>query len=149
MRRIFKFLRLRPADQLLFAGSLFLVAAIRAGLTFIPFQTLHRLLDRMADEPVPPGKTDDAYEASVTQAVATVSRLVPQATCLTQALAVQVLLRRKGHQTFLRFGVAPPRNGRLEAHAWIESHGRVIIGGAGLAAFTPLAATQKAPEPLR
>jgi hypothetical protein len=57
------------------------------------------------------------------------------------ALGEAILLRTKGHPTFPHFGVAPPFQGRLRAHAWVESGGRVLIGGgAGLAAFTPLKA---------
>ena len=66
-------------------------------------------------------KTIWAVEAS--------SRLVPKATCLTKALAARVLLTRLGYPAELRLGMVREKSGRVLAHAWIESEGRVVIGG--------------------
>jgi hypothetical protein len=55
--------------------------------------------------------------------------MVPGASCLTQALAAQYLLARSGHRSQLRVGVAQDPSGRLLAHAWLVSDGRVVIGG--------------------
>jgi hypothetical protein len=80
-------------------------------------------------------------------AVGAASRYVPTATCLSQALAAQVLLARHGHPASLRIGVARGAAGRLEAHAWIESRGRIVIGGtADLARYTPLPALDGRPQ---
>lgn len=65
--------------------------------------------------------------------------------CLPQALACHVLLRRAGHPATLYIGVRRPgdgvrrphdeepadrsRAGPLDAHAWVESEGRVVAGG--------------------
>jgi hypothetical protein len=39
----------------------------------------------------------------------------------------------------LRIGVAKGEAGKLEAHAWVESQGRIVIGGLrDLPYFTPL-----------
>lgn len=43
-------------------------------------------------------------------------------TCLTQALALSWMLRRRGLRPALCIGVAR-RHGRLTAHAWVESGG--------------------------
>jgi hypothetical protein len=71
-------------------------------------------------------------------AVTAASRYVPGATCLAQALAAQVLLGRTGYPARLRIGVAKGEERKFEAHAWVESQGRVVIGGPGLGRFTPL-----------
>ena len=71
-------------------------------------------------------------------AVALVSRWVPKATCLTQAFAAQILLTRQGYPASLRIGVAKGEGGQFEAHAWVETQGRVVLGGPQLARFTPL-----------
>ena len=71
--------------------------------------------------------------------VGSAARFVPRATCLTQALAGEILLRRAGYPADLRIGVATDRSGTLEAHAWIESEGRVVIGDHDLQRFTTLA----------
>jgi len=76
---------------------------------------------------------------SVTWAVAVASRYVPLVTCLTQALATQVLLGRCGHPASLRIGVARSERGQLQAHAWVESQGRIVFGGLkNLSHYTPL-----------
>jgi hypothetical protein len=48
-----------------------------------------------------------------------------RATCLRQALLVWAILRRKGMDGEIRFGVHL-QDGALEAHAWVEWQGRVI-----------------------
>jgi hypothetical protein len=70
--------------------------------------------------------------------VETTARLIPGATCLTQALAAEVLLRRAGEDPGIRFGVAVGE-GDFEAHAWLELHGRILVGERGVERFTPLA----------
>ena len=61
-------------------------------------------------------------------AVKVALRLMPAATCLCQALALQRLLARHGHISDLRIGVKKSSNG-LRAHAWLVHDGRVLIGG--------------------
>lgn len=82
----------------------------------------------------------------ITWAVRRVSRSVPGATCLTQALAAQLLLSRRGHASRLRIGVTRPADERLRAHAWLERDGVILIGGAGVAAYTPLSTAARAGE---
>lgn len=80
-----------------------------------------------------PGEAD-----RVGWAVASAARFVPGATCLPQALAAEFLLRRRGHPAGLRLGVAKDERGHVEAHAWVESYGHVVIGDHDLERFTEL-----------
>lgn len=81
---------------------------------------------------VPPGRTrtiDEVAEERILWAVAAVNRrLFPERPCLTQALAARYLLSRGGVSSVLRIGVAR-QGGDLQAHAWLEREGAVIIGG--------------------
>jgi hypothetical protein len=61
-------------------------------------------------------------------AVATVARYVPGASCLTQAFATQIILARAGEISDLRIGVTRNGAGQVRAHAWLESHDRIVIG---------------------
>jgi hypothetical protein len=63
-------------------------------------------------------------------AVEAAARRIPKATCLAQGMAMHVLLRRLGEPSELRMGVARNSNGQFEAHAWVETQGLVVIGGA-------------------
>ena len=57
-------------------------------------------------------------------------RLLPEGPCLTQALVLQYLLLRRGDDsTELHIGVTKSDEEGLQAHAWVERDGRVLIGG--------------------
>jgi hypothetical protein len=71
-------------------------------------------------------------------AVIVASQYIPRATCLAQALAAQILLARECYQSNLRIGVAKGDKDQLEAHAWLESDGKVLIGGSGINRYTVL-----------
>jgi len=62
---------------------------------------------------------------------------------------VQRLLRKKGHASDLRIGVRKGNGQPLEAHAWVEYQGVVVIGARGLSqehVRLPALATAKAPR---
>jgi hypothetical protein len=66
----------------------------------------------------------------VVWAVRTAGRhLFPARPCLPQALAARFLLSRLGVATDLRIGVRKPETDVLQAHAWVEADGEVLIGG--------------------
>ncbi len=58
--------------------------------------------------------------------------------CLVKAVAAVTLLRRHELPGSLCIGVARKAGGGLEAHAWVESGGEVLLGGDDLERFTPL-----------
>ena len=71
-------------------------------------------------------------------AVSAIGRRTPfTATCLEQGLALVILLSRARIPAHLVLGVsrAAPT---LRAHAWVESGGVVVHGGAGVPGFAPL-----------
>lgn len=68
----------------------------------------------------------------------TVSRYIPHTTCLVQALAVQVFLTRNGYSPQLNIGVAKTDSGQLQAHAWVECDGWLVLGGYNAECYTPL-----------
>jgi hypothetical protein len=63
------------------------------------------------------------------RAVRLASRLVPRATCLTQALALNHLLARHGHASTVQIGVRK-HDGRFAAHAWVECSGGTLLSSA-------------------
>lgn len=77
----------------------------------------------------------------VAWAVTTVAVVIPVgSTCLTRAIAADLMLKRRGFESVLVFGVAhhdgPPR-----FHAWVECHGGAIVGGEECDAYASLSAT--------
>jgi hypothetical protein len=111
------------------------LGAARIALWVLPFRTARRLLSRSTH----PAATDVTPER-ITWALTRARRIVPRATCLPQALAAEALLIRSGLPAELRIGVVKTAQGRLEAHAWVESGGRIVVGELreGLSRFTPL-----------
>ena len=129
MSRLGKLFSLPMRDQWLLVKAGATVVVVRAALWVVPFRYLRPRFERDARQP------DDAAQgprvARVTWAVSNVSRLVPMATCLTQAMSVRWLLKRQGIGCALRIGVKRDAAGAFQAHAWIEHAGHVVIGGQG------------------
>jgi hypothetical protein len=143
MVRLRKLLRLSTRDRRLLAEAPLWVAAVRMGLWVVRFPSLRRFLDariRVRSN----GTWDDRPPIErIIWAVRIASLHLPRASCLTQALAAQILLGRRGHAADLRIGVARGVDGVLEAHAWLDCQGRVVIGGSeGLSRYTPLSTLQ-------
>jgi hypothetical protein len=143
MSRLRSFLRLPHAEQLLLGEAALLVAITRLGLSLVPFHLMWRLSHRFARAAGRSGRGGATGERNG-WAVAAVSHYVPAATCLTQALATRVLLERYGRPSRLCIGVARSQGQQLEAHAWVESGGRIVVGAIDdLNRFTPLLAVEE------
>ncbi len=140
MTRINKFLRLPFSEKNLFIKAWALLGIIRLGLSLLPFITLKKLL-RIIGPPMA-GANDQLSEDRLVWAVAAASRFIPKATCLTQALAIQLFLKQSGREAHLHIGVDHGEGGRLDAHAWVESRGRVLFGGSNLSRYTHLLALE-------
>ena len=124
-RRLRKFLALPARDRNLLLNAFFLLAAVRLALWAMPFGAVRRWTLRLAVSRAVP---DPVPVARLAGAIDLASRYVPRATCLTKALAAQILLTRRGHHPELRIGVRRDAAGKFEAHAWLEEGG-AIIGG--------------------
>jgi hypothetical protein len=71
-------------------------------------------------------------------AVTMAGRHIPDATCLTQALAIHALLTQAGHRARVEIGVA--KESRFEAHAWVTCNGSVVLGATESALYHPILA---------
>lgn len=89
--------------------------------------------DRLRDNANRPAATATANALSperIAWAVIAMSRFVPDGSnCLIRALASARMLRRYGYDATLQIGVTKAANGGINAHAWLESGGQVVIGG--------------------
>jgi Transglutaminase-like superfamily len=133
MSRVAKFMALPASDRALLFKSLVPLVAMRVGLWTMPYARVRRLADWMAGAGGSSLRVDDAdakpSRERIGWAVATVSRVVPDGiNCLVRAMATEVMLKRFGYESTLKFGVVKPSEGQLEAHAWLESDGIVVIG---------------------
>ncbi len=140
MTRLNKFLRLPFSEKILFIKACTLLAIIRLGLFLLPFIALKNVL-RVIGSSI--ARVDEQLsEDQLVWAVAAASRFVPKATCLTQALALQLFLKQSGREAQVHIGVDQAEGRHLEAHAWVESRGKVLFGGSNLSRYTHLLALE-------
>lgn len=123
VHRVLTFFRLPAADRALAVRAVWWLLLARVSLWTLPFARVQEWVERLGSRRrsvgVAPGRVGWTVE--------TVARSIPQATCLTQALAAQLMLSRAGERPELHIGVATDR-GAFEAHAWLSLHGRVLVG---------------------
>ncbi len=129
MRKLARFLRLPLADQGLLMEAAACLACCRFAVRLVPLTSLRQTLKRLATliRTIPEKSPDAAVR--IGSAVHLVSRCLPKATCLPQALAGEFLLLRRGLPARLRLGVNERPGGGIQAHAWLESGERIIVGG--------------------
>jgi hypothetical protein len=143
MRYLHKFLGLPVVEQWLLIKAALLVGSTKLGLKLLPFRVLRRLVESLS-RPIVWWPASERFSVEkIAWAVELVSRYVP-ATCLSRALAAQVLLARRGYPVLLHFG-AVKEDGRFLAHAWLESEGQVVIGGHVLEPYIPLGTLESSP----
>jgi Transglutaminase-like superfamily len=125
--RLEKFLDLPTDQQRRMLHALFLVIAFRLGLWTVPYHFLQQTADRVGARRTGPADEPERIGRNITA----MSRYIPGASCLTQALAAQVLLQQDGFTPKMRIGVARGELGEFKAHAWIECNGQIIVGDLG------------------
>jgi hypothetical protein len=128
-----------PNLWLLVESALWLVS-IKFGLHIFRFQTLREILSiaslmrRFSGEPA-----QDSLERVVWSIEKSSCYLPRSINCLPRALAAQVMLTQRGHDVEVIIGARRNQQRRLNAHAWVEHQGKVIIGNMkDLSQYSPL-----------
>jgi hypothetical protein len=98
----------------------------QAALRFCHFRSVRRVLLAVAER----FRTRRPLESgTLLWAMSAAKRRCPVAsTCLGEALVAEALFRQHGYNPTLCMGAAR-REGRFEAHAWLEQDQAVVIGG--------------------
>lgn len=115
-----------------------LVIGVRLALLLAPSKSVLQSVARSTARRLAKRRSPDLAARRVATAVVRCSRVVPGASCLTQALAGQALLASYGHEAQFKVGVARDADGRFSAHAWLELNATPILGERGIERFTPL-----------
>lgn len=126
MRRIFKFFRLSLHEKFLFIESLLLLIIVKLGLSLLSFKKILDLLEKSRNNSK--ALYNKLSLEQIAWAVEVSGRYAPKATCLSKALTAQYLFRKNGYCSSVHIGVEKNSNGDLEAHAWIEIDGHIVIG---------------------
>ena len=111
-----RFLQLKPGDQVLILRAAVWLVAARVTLPLVGFARLEAAIGlRAASRHHDPER--------IAWAVHAVARRLPGTRCLARSLVLHALLRRDGHPSELRVGVAREPGDTVRAHAWVECAG--------------------------
>ena len=137
-----KFLILTNRERLFTIETFLLLGLVRLGLWLISYQKLLHLLDQMSklnygDREIELNKIVKAVNISTCY-------MPGGAKCLARALTTQVLMKQQGYSPQLFIGVAKAEQGQLEAHAWVEYQGLIVIGDLqNLSQYMPMSLYEK------
>ena len=111
-----------------------LLAFFRIALHLVPFRRLATLMGRpMAESPATTSAPERDQARRVGGAIMRcASHLGWARNCLAQALAGQLMLRRRGVPSTVYFGVALEGETELSAHAWLRCGEQIVTGRAGM-----------------
>ncbi len=133
-------LRLPPVEVGRAVEAALLFHGFRLLLRVVPFRTFRRVLGPsgpIASSPEGPVRRPSAAAIAVSQALFRASKPYPD-TCLPQALAGRVMLRRRRIPSTLSLGTRH-KEGDLTFHAWIATEGVILNVGGGPRQFATLA----------
>ncbi|MFT3926106.1 MAG: lasso peptide biosynthesis B2 protein [Myxococcales bacterium] len=128
LRSLSRLGRRSPREQLLVVEAAAHLVAAKAMLKLLPFEHWRSQLARepvqgSAVLPSAPRLSELAWAVNGVGA-----RFPERLNCLPRALATRWMMQRRGWSSSLEIGVARDAQGNLEAHAWIEHEGQVVIG---------------------
>src|SRR5262245_51547112 len=135
------FASMPPADRWLLLEAVVLVAAIKTSLRIFSVRRVHQVLraclPQRQSSPLPRSVTDGDRVRELSRIVDRASRHTVANTCLHRSLALWWLLGRRSIESDLRLG-ARRRNGRFEAHAWVEYGGEIVNDDGGEGDYSEL-----------
>lgn len=138
IKRLTRFFSLSREERGLFVLTWGVLVAVRMVLKVAPFRHLYRfsgwVSERGRKETALP---EDRFDAVVALSVERACTWTPGKTmCLPRALTALIVLGVLGCPARLCIGVSRPGSRDFEAHAWVERHGKVLVGTvAGLDTF--------------
>lgn len=128
MKRLGKLLRLSSAEGSLLVQAALVLGIVRLGLWLLPLSRVRTAIAHAARWTASGGVPTASFPGQAGWAVTVASRYIPGGTCLVRALAVQVILQRRGYRPDVRIGLARGSREHVEGHAWVEQDGGVIFG---------------------
>lgn len=142
-------LRLPPSELARAVEAVVLFHGFRVALRVVPGARLVRWLGARGPQDAPPEvpATPPPDVVAVRRALRRAGRRHPD-TCLAQALAGRVMLRRRGLPSTLSLG-AREEGDRLAFHAWLRAGGLLLNPGGGPRDYAVLATFHDAPGPPR
>jgi len=115
----------------LLGEALIALLIARGAMAFLPFRRIAAWLGTPgAESPVMVAADEIRTAQEVSWAVGVMARRVPwDGRCLAQALAATGMLRRRGLEGTVSFGVCQGESAGIDAHAWLRLGSCVVTGG--------------------
>jgi hypothetical protein len=112
----------------------------KLAIALLPFRQVGRLAASPIYRPEPSHQIRPDRVGRIRWAVLSATARVPwRAMCFQQALAAQLMLRRRGISSVLYYGVAQDDEIGLHAHVWVRAGELDVIGGERAGRFAVLA----------
>ena len=133
-RIIKRFLALDLTQKLLVVEAFWSLLIASAAIQLMPLRRVFRMAAR------PLGRKKGADVRQGVWAVEVVAARVPWKTvCFQKGLALQAMLRRRGIDAQLHYGVGFDAERSVRAHVWVSAEGDIVIGGTEAPEFRLLA----------
>lgn len=120
-----KLLSLPAGERAVVLEAAAMLPVVRVVQGALPFRRWRSLLTHRR----PPRRSPRLSEDAIARSLDLARRGMPGVyKCLPVAYTGHLLLHRYGHASTVQVGVARDGEGKVEAHAWVECRGRVLIG---------------------
>lgn len=128
-----RYARIPRARRRLLWEALGALAIARVAMALLPFRRIAAWLGTPgAESPATAAPEEIRTAEEVGWAVAVLARRVPwDGRCMAQALAATGMLRRRGLEGTVSFGVRRGESAGFDAHAWLRLGSCVVTGGPG------------------
>lgn len=139
MSNLRKAFALSVSDWILIAQACMWFGLVEVGLNCLSLKKLLQIIQREKDGQAGKERNNDSQEKGLRrltpERVAYCAGLAARlhaldATCLKKALVLHAMLTRRGFNSQLLIGASRAEDGQLDAHAWLECHGKVLLGEA-------------------
>lgn len=119
--------KLSSSDKQFIVRAAVVLLAVRIGLWLSTFRRVLALSENCSPPAIPLFPNNPPTPQQCAQLIPSAARLVPHASCLTQAIAGRWLLRSTGEECQLQVGVAK-HAGKFSAHAVLIHKGATLLG---------------------
>lgn len=135
--------KLNRGGKKLFLQAYISISLIRLGLYILPFHRLQYLIFKAERLKFVSMMIPDATVRAIALSVERSARYsMGNPMCLAKALTTVVLMSIYGFPYQINIGVAKDESNNLEAHAWVESDGKIVVGYLpDLSRYVPMSAT--------
>lgn len=131
-----KFITLSTKEKFLFFEAYITLGVMRAGILLLPFKwlTCALVLNKNHPNTLPVDQNEQIQAETISKAIRRAANHTPwESACLTKALTIQRMLRKRAIPGIFYLGVAKKEKNKtqLKAHAWVKCGNNILTGKTG------------------